>query len=75
MIYGDSHDHLGKAGAVVAPMDFEAMAHEILRLADDFPLRRHMGLVGYERVKTYYTYDKFIDSYRKIYEKEGQVKR
>ena len=75
LIYGDSHDHLGKAGAVVAPMDFEAMAHEILRLAGDFPLRRHMGLVGYERVKTYYTYDKFIDSYRKIYEKEGQVKR
>jgi glycosyltransferase involved in cell wall biosynthesis len=75
LIYGDSHDKLGVAGAVVAPMDFEAMSQEFLRLAADFPLRRDMGNIGFERVKQHYTYEMFIDSYKKIYQEEGQVKR
>lgn len=67
LIFGDSNDDLGAAGAVVAPMDFEAMAQEMIRLGKDFELRRKMGNIGYERVKRGYTYEHFIDSYRDIY--------
>ena len=70
LIYGDSTDTLGPAGAIVAPMDYEAMAAEIVRLGKDFDLRRRMGNIGYERVRRGYTYEHFIESYRKIYEQE-----
>ena len=75
LIYGPSDDHLGAAGSIVAPMDFEAMSAEILRLARDFELRRKMGNIGYERAKRGYTYEFFIESYRKIYEQEKEVRR
>ena len=75
LIYGDSRDTLGTAGAVVAPMDYEAMAEEILRLARDYELRRNMAAVGYERAKTYYTYEQFIDAYKKIYAQEEALGR
>lgn len=70
LIYGDSTDTLGPAGSIVAPMDYEAMAAEIVCLGKDFDLRRQMGNIGYERVKRGYTYEHFIASYRKIYEQE-----
>lgn len=68
LIYGDSNDHLGAAGAVVAPMDFEAMAQEMIRLGKDFALRRKMGNIGYERLQHGYTYEHFIVRYREIYQ-------
>lgn len=77
LIYGDSHDTLGTAGAVVPPLDDQSMAEEILRLARDYPLRKKMAAIGYERVKRGYTHEHFIDSYRRIYqetEREGQVR-
>ena len=73
LIYGDSQDDLGTAGAVVAPMDYEAMAEEIVRLARDYELRRDMATIGYERTKRYYTYERFITSYQKIYEQERRL--
>lgn len=75
LIYGDSTDNLGAAGAVVAPMDFEAMAHEFIRLAKDFKLRHDMGCIGYNRVKQKYTYELFINSYKQIYAQELEVNR
>ena len=69
LIYGDSSDDLGEAGAVVAPMDFEAMAREMARLGKDFELRRKMGNIGYERTKRNYTYEQFLERYREIYER------
>ena len=75
LIYGGSNDDLGPAGAVVAPMDYEQMAKEIIRLGKNFPLRRKMGQVGWQRVKNGYTYEYFIDSYRKIFQQlEGAEK-
>lgn len=68
LIYGSSHDDLGPAGAVVAPMDYEQMAKEIIRLGKNFELRHKMGQIGYQRVKNGYTYENFIGSYRKIYQ-------
>ena len=67
LIYGRTGDERGAAGAVVAPMDYENMAREILRLARNPELRQRMGRIGFERVKAAYTYEKFIDSYRKVY--------
>lgn len=71
LIYGRTDDALGAAGAVVAPMDYEQMAKEIIRLGRDFELRRQMGLIGYQRVCKGYTYENFINQYRKIYGEEG----
>ena len=74
LIYGDSGDDLGTAGAVVAPLDYEAMAHEIVRLAKDYELRRSMAAIGFARTKSRYTHEQFIESYRKAYQdikKEG----
>ena len=68
LIYGASYDDLGVAGAVVAPMDYEQMAKEIIRLGKNFALRKKMGLTGYQRVKNGYTYENFIASYRDIYQ-------
>ena len=59
---------MGTAGAVVAPMDFEAMAREMIRLGKDFKLRRQMGNIGYERTRRGYTYELFIERYREIYQ-------
>ena len=70
LIYGDSSDTLGTAGAVVAPMDYEAMAYEILRLARSYELRRSMAAVGFARTQAHYTYEQFIESYRIAYERE-----
>lgn len=67
LIYGDSGDHLGPAGSVVPPLDDRALSHEILRLARDYPLRKKMAAVGYERTKKGYTYEYFINSYREVY--------
>lgn len=75
LVYGEGQDALGVAGAIVAPMDYEAMAQAVLRLAADPALRRKMGAIGYERVKRKYTYEKFISSYRQIYERELKVEK
>jgi len=52
----------------VAPMDYEQMAKEIIRLAKNFDLRHKMGQIGWQRVKNGYTYENFINSYREIYQ-------
>ena len=54
-------------------MDFEAMSQEILRLARNYPLRREMARIGYERVCRMYTYDIFIESYKEIYKEAGEA--
>ena len=68
LIYGGTQDILGPAGAVVAPMDYEQMAKEIIRLGRSFRLRHKMGHIGRRRVEKRYTYEKFINAYRDIYQ-------
>ncbi len=75
LIYGNQDDKLGPAGAVVAPMDFESMAVEIVRLGRDFELRRRMGTIGYERVRNHYTYEQFLAAYDNVYKQEREVTR
>ena len=52
---------------VVPIMDFEGMAEAIVKLANDKELRDKMAKAGRERIIKYYSYQKFIDSYRAIY--------
>ena len=50
------------------------MAHEIVRLAKDYELRRSMAAIGFARTKSRYTHEQFIESYRRAYQnikKEG----
>ena len=75
LIYGNQDDKLGPAGAVVAPMDFESMAVQIVRLGRDFELRRRMGAVGYERVRRHYTYEQLLTAYDNVYKQEREVTR
>lgn len=75
LIYGNQDDKLGSAGAVVAPMDFESMAVQIVRLGRDFELRRRMGAVGYERVRRHYTYEQLLTAYDNVYKQEREVTR
>lgn len=74
LIYGRIGDDLGAAGEVVGPMDYEAMARAILKLANHPEECRQMGEIGYERVNAYYTYEKFISSYQKIYKEALEMK-
>ena len=67
LIYGDSTDHLGSAGSVVPPLDDQSLAYEIVKLARNYPLRKEMAAIGYERTKRGYTYEHFINSYREVY--------
>lgn len=68
VIYGSGKDdNLGDAGIVVPIMDFEGMAEAIVKLANDKELRDKMAKAGRERIIKYYSYQKFIDSYKDIY--------
>jgi glycosyltransferase involved in cell wall biosynthesis len=75
LLYG-RNDNLGKAGTVVPVMDVEKISKEIIRLAEDPELRKKMGDTGYKRVENFYTSDKCVKSYRKIYRRfEGSFKQ
>lgn len=67
VIYGSGDDNLGDAGVVVPVMDFEGMAEAVIKLARDNELRSRMAQIGRERIIRYYSYDGFIDSYKKVY--------
>ncbi len=60
-------DGFGDAGIVVSVMDVEKIAKAIIRLAHDPDLRIKMGENGKKRVDSFYTYDRCVESYRKIY--------
>ncbi len=69
MIYGaNANDKYGKAGEVVNVMDFQALAKEIIKLARDKNLREEYGENGYKRVSHDYTFEMFINAYKKLYD-------
>ncbi len=67
LLYGMSGDELGHAGFIVPVMDIEKIAEAIEVLAKDKNLRQHMGMIGHERVKTYYQKQDFLDQYEILY--------
>ncbi|PAB57751.1 GT4 family glycosyltransferase PelF [Anaeromicrobium sediminis] len=65
LIYGK--DHYGQGGFVVPVMNYEKLAYEIIKLCKNKDLRGKMGANGYNRVLNLYTFNKFIESYKDIY--------
>jgi polysaccharide biosynthesis protein PelF len=66
LLYG-VQDGIGKAGFVVPVMNSTEMANAIVTLSSDPELRIEMGKNGYNRVRSSYTKDQFIEQYKKIY--------
>ena len=70
LIYGgiDEEDKkLGKAGEVVPIANPEALAEAYLKLLTDEDLWKKCQNTALERVRKYYSLEKFLNSYRKIY--------
>lgn len=70
LIYG-REDGFGKAGIIVPMMNTAKIASAIVKLSRDIELRNEMGANGKKRVKEYYTAEKCVESYKKIYESFG----
>ncbi|MEX1307937.1 MAG: GT4 family glycosyltransferase PelF [Eubacteriales bacterium] len=68
IIYGDD-DGLGEAGLVVPIMDYKALGQAIIDISKNEEMRTNMSKVGIERVQALYTKARFIDKYKKLYEK------
>ena len=66
LIYGNGDD-LGPAGVVVPVMDYHEIASQIIELTGNFEKRKKMGQAGHDRIKNYYTFDNFINSYKEEY--------
>lgn len=62
-------DNKGRAGIVVAPMDYEGMAQAMERLCADAGLRRRMGEVGRERVRQHYRRENMLASYHALWQR------
>ena len=58
---------VGDAGFVVPPRDHAAVANAYVKLLQDAPLRRQLGLAARQRVLENFTLQKWNDTYRGIY--------
>lgn len=65
-------DGLGVAGMIVPPMNSTLLARAIVLMGGDPYLRQTMGENGKARVKNYYTNQKMVNSYKKMYEEAWQ---
>ena len=70
LIHGS--DGLGEAGICVPPMNKEQIALAILELCREPLRRRKMGEAGKQRVHRYYTHEKSMENYRRIYREVSQ---
>lgn len=68
LLEGNPGDTLGKAGIIVPVMDSRAMAEAILTLAKNPVLRKEMGDIGKQRVKSYYQKEFFLRQYDALYQ-------
>lgn len=59
----------GETGLLVPPGDEDGLAESLALLLADAPLRRHMGLLGQERLETHFSVDKMIDETVTLYER------
>jgi glycosyltransferase involved in cell wall biosynthesis len=56
----------GETGYLCNVGDYLTIAYCIIFLKKNPDIARKMGMAGYERVKAEFTYEKFIDSWRKV---------
>ena len=57
----------GTTGLLVPPRDPAAIADAIRQLLTDQPLARHMGLLGQDRLETYFSADRMADATHELY--------
>ena len=69
LLYGNDGDNLGDSGIVVRPVSPAELAESILKLLKNKKLCKKMGKIGRQRVQSYYSFDEFIDKYRRLYKK------
>ncbi|MFC1857056.1 glycosyltransferase family 4 protein [Thermodesulfobacteriota bacterium] len=58
---------VGKAGILVPPADHEALTRAIKELLADPARARHLGLIGYERVRRHFTWRKAAERTTAVY--------
>lgn len=57
----------GETGILVPPRDVDGLASALTRLIADAPLRRHMGLLGRDRLETQFSVGKMTDETIRLY--------
>jgi glycosyltransferase involved in cell wall biosynthesis len=57
----------GETGILLPPRDVEGFAAALVRLIADAPLRRHMGLLGRDRLETQFSVSKMTDETIRLY--------
>ncbi len=67
LIFG-AGDGFGQAGIIVPMMDVNKISAAIISLCNDRKLRKRFGENGRKRVRSLYTDEKCINSYKKVYE-------
>lgn len=62
----------GETGLLVPPRDANALADALRTLLADAALRQHMGLLGRDRLETYFSADRMVDETAALY---GELRR
>jgi len=62
----------GETGLLAAPRDVETLAAHLSLLLNDTPLRRHMGMVGQERLETRFSASEMIRQTAAVYDRVMQ---
>ena len=65
-------DGFGAAGMIAPPMDTEVLANAIILMGGDPYLMKKMGESGRARVNAFYTSEKMVANYRRLYEDSWQ---
>jgi glycosyltransferase involved in cell wall biosynthesis len=58
----------GETGLLTEPRDVDALADHLALLLADAPLRRHMGMMGRERLETAFSVEKMVSETAAVYE-------
>ncbi len=66
------NDIFGQNGFVTPIMDHVRISEGILTLAKNYDMRKEFGQAGYNRVLNNYSFEKFIESYKKIYKEVSE---
>lgn len=68
LLQGRETDLSGECGYTAPVMDFEKIADAIIILCNSPKTRREMGEIAYNRIRKYYTEEKFKTSYVQLYQ-------
>ena len=69
---GSGEDNLGRCGLLAPIMDSEEIAVNIIQLYENKQMAIDFGQIGKKRIEKYYSEEKFIASYRELYQMMGK---